>query len=414
MIKNCSFKETFQILNTKRLNLVELQKEFEEELENNILNFWLDKVYDAERKTFLGKISNSNQPFPEEPLSAVMATRILWAFSSAYRLFSKEKYKIIADEAFRILMENFWDNKHGGIYWTVSADGKPLDTKKQFYAQAFFIYSLSEYYMAFKNEMAKQLAISMFMILERYGAEPEFGGYIEAGTVDWKKIGDQRLSVKDMNVRKSMNTHLHVLEAYTNLFRIWKDASLKLKLEGLVHLFLRKIIDPETGHFLLFFDDNWTNRGNVDSYGHDIEGSWLLLETVSVMGDEELFVKVKKVSLKLAEITAAEGYENGAVFYEKKEGRLLEEFHWWPQAEAVIGFFNAWQISGDEKYRSLALKSWDFIKNHIIDHENGEWFWGIDRDLNLLPEEKINAWKAPYHNSRMCLEMIQRIQNLNK
>lgn len=394
------------------MNLIELKNQFKNELTHNILNFWEKKVYDPERRTFFGKVSNDNHPFPDEPHSAVLITRILWAFSSAYRFSPKEKYKNIADEAYRILMENFWDNKNGGIFWHVNPCGRPVDTKKQFYAEAFFIYALSEYYLAFKNEKVKQLAVSMFMILEKFGAEPAFGGYIEAGTADWKEVEDRRLSPKDMNVRKSMNTHLHVLEAYTNLYRIWKDDSVKQKLESLIHIFLEKITDKKTGHFLLFFDDDWTPRSEIDSYGHDIEGSWLLIEAAGVLGDEMLINKVKPVVIKLVETTISEGWrEHGGIVYEKEYGVLKEEFHWWPQAEAVIGFFNAWQITGETKYLELMEKGWKFIQEHIIDYKNGEWFWGVDKNFDLLPEEKVNGWKAPYHNSRMCLEMIHRIQS---
>ena len=393
------------------MNLNEQKSEFEKELVS-ILNFWTEKAYDFERKTFFGRISNTNQAFPEEPLSAVLITRILWAFSSAQRHFPDEKFKTMASEAYRVLIENFWDNENGGIFWSVSPDGKPVDTKKQFYAQAFFIYALSEYFLAFQDETARQLAISMFLILERYGIEFEHGGYIEACTADWSKIENQRLSAKDMNVRKSMNTHLHILEAYTNLYSIWKNDSVKQKLESLVYIFLEEIYDHRTGHFKLFFDDDWTRRGNTISYGHDIEGSWLLINAARALEDKILVQKVIPMALKLVETTVAEGQrDNGGIVYEREKGELKVEYHWWPQAEAVIGFFNAWQVSGDEKYVDLAIKSWNFIQKYIIDQKNGEWFWGVDQNFSLLPKDKINEWKAPYHNGRMCLEMIRRMGN---
>ncbi len=393
------------------MNLLKLKNEFENELSYNILHFWSNKVYDSERKTFFGKISNTNETYADEPHSAVLMARILWSFSAAYRIFPKAEYKKMADEAYRILMENFWDNENGGIFWCVNPDKSPVNTKKQFYAQAFFVYALSEYYLAFKIEMVKQLAVSMYMLIEKFGSDPEFGGYNEAATADWKEIADQRLSPKDMNVKKSMNTHLHVLEAYTNLLRIWNDDSLKQKLENLLHIFLERIIDKKTGHFLLFFDNDWTNRGDIDSYGHDIEGSWLLLEAAEVLGNKLFMREVEHVSLKMVETTISEGWrETGGIVYEKENGILKEEYHWWPQAEAVIGFFNAWQVSRKEKYFDLAVKNWEFIQKHIVDHKNGEWFWGVGKNMELLSNEKINGWKAPYHNSRMCLEMIRRIQ----
>jgi mannobiose 2-epimerase len=318
----------------------------------------------------------------------------------------------MAEEAFRILLEIFWDNKNGGIFWSVNPDGKPVDTKKQFYAQAFFIYALSEYHQAFHDQKSKQLAVSMFMIIERFGYDKKFGGYYEANTSDWQKVEDQRLSPKDMNVEKSMNTHLHVLEAYTNLFRIWNDKNLESQLANCIHIFTEKIINRDTWHFELFFDADWKKRGTTDSYGHDVEGSWLLLEAAEVLNDKQLIEEIQIIALKMADVIEKEGIvENGGLLYEKEAGDLKEEFHWWPQAEAVVGFFNAWQISKNEKYLNLALNNWAFIQKYIIDKKNGDWFWGVNKNYELLSSDKVNGWKAPYHNSRMCLEMIHRIQN---
>jgi mannobiose 2-epimerase len=316
----------------------------------------------------------------------------------------------MADEAFRILQESFWDPVNGGIYWSVNPDGTPVDTKKQFYAEAFFIYALSEYYLAFKDETAKQIAESMFMLMEKFAFDSEFDGYFEAKTADWEETDDQRLSPKELNVKKSMNTHLHILEAYTNLYRIWKTEESEKQLRHLIRIFLDKIIDAETYHFHLFFDADWTVRSDIDSYGHDIEGSWLLCEAAEVLGDKELIEEVEKVAIEMAEVTKNEGLdENGGLYYEKDGDHLQEQFDWWPQAEAVVGFFNAWQLTGDEKYLGLTRQSWGFIQKYIIDPENGEWFWGVDAELKTLPNDKVNGWKAPYHNSRMCMEMMRRI-----
>ena len=205
------------------------KKQFENELTDNILNYWVKEVYDTRRNTFFGRITNDGEKFPEAALSAVFTTRILWTFSAAYRFYPTAIYKKMADEAFRILVDTFWDNENGGIYWSVFPDGKPEDTKKQFYAEAFFMYAMSENWLAFKNERAKQLAVSMFMLMEKYSYDPEFGGYLEATTANWEVTTDQRLSPKDLNVKKSMNTHLHILEAYTNLYRVHKVPEVEKK-----------------------------------------------------------------------------------------------------------------------------------------------------------------------------------------
>jgi mannobiose 2-epimerase len=397
------------------MNWHNFKKQFENELTDNILNYWVKEVYDTNRRTFFGRITNDGKKYPEAALSAVLTTRILWTFSAAYRFYPTAIYKKIADEAYRILMETFWDNENGGIYWSVFPDGKPEDTKKQFYAEAFFIYAMSEFGLAFKDERAKQVAVSMFMLMEKYAFDTEFGGYIEANTADWKETDDQRLSPKDLDVKKSMNTHLHILEAYTNLYRVYKDDQLKEKLEHLIRIFLDKILDEKTGHLILFFDKDWTVRSEIDSYGHDIEATWLMHEAAEVLGNHDIIEEVEKVAVKMTDVTIAEGLApHGGMYYEKAEGHLQEQFDWWPQAEAVVGFFNTYQITKNDKYLAQAKKSWKFIQDYIIDKKNGEWFWGVGADLKPLNGDKVGPWKGPYHNGRMCMEMIRRIDQFIK
>lgn len=391
------------------------KKQFENELTDNILNFWVKEVYDTNRKTFFGKVTNDGRKYPDAALSAVLTTRILWTFSSAYRFYPTAIYKKMADEAFRILVETFWDNVNGGIFWSVFPDGKPEDTKKQFYAEAFFIYAMSEYWLAFKDEKAKQLAVSMFMLMEKYAFDSEFGGYIEANTADWKETSDQRLSPKDLDVKKSMNTHLHILEAYTNLYRVHKVKEVEQKVEHLLRVFLDKILDHETGHLILFFDKDWTVRSEIDSYGHDIEATWLMHEAAEVLGKKELIEEVEHAAVKMSDVAIKEGLApNNGMYYEKAEGHLQEQFDWWPQAEAVVGFFNTYQITKSEKYLVQAQKSWKFIQDYIIDKNKGEWFWGVGADLKPLRGDKAGPWKGPYHNGRMCMEMIRRIEMVMK
>ena len=393
------------------IDLQILKKDFEDELKGNILPFWMNEVYDPGRRTFFGRITNDGKKYPDAPLSAVMVTRILWTFSSAYRLYPKEEYKKMADEAFRILQEMFWDDVNGGIYWSVAPDGNVLDSRKQFYAQAFFIYALSEYYLAFDEEFSKQIAISVFMLIEKYAWDLDNGGYIEARSADWQEAHDQRLSEKEMDVKKTMNTHLHILEAYTNLYRIWKTDDLERQLLQIMYIFLETILDPQTHHFKLFFDEDWTVRSETVSYGHDIEGSWLLYEAASVLKYDGIIEKSDMAVMQMADTAAREGLGKEGGMHNEKEGETLQEqYDWWPQAEAVIGFFNAYQLTQDDWYLNLANQSWEFIKKYIIDRKNGDWFWGVNSRLMPLDNDKVNGWKAPYHNGRMCMEMIRRIK----
>lgn len=395
------------------LNYRKLQKEFANELTENILNYWIDEVYDPTRKQFFGRITNDGKKFPDAPLSAVFVTRIMWTFSAAYRYSPQPKYRQMADEAFRIVKEMFWDDSNGGIYWSVLPDGTAVDTNKQFYAQAFYLYALSEYHLAFNDENARGLAISMFRLIEKHACDTEFGGYFEAGTSDWHNTDEQHLIPGEMGIKKSMNTHLHILEAYTNLYRIWKAEESERQLRHLIEIFINKIIEPETSHFHLFFDADWSVRSEIDSYGHDIEGSWLLMEAAEALGDHDVVKVVQKVALQMADVTAREGLgKEGGIYYEKNAGHIDEQYDWWPQAEAVVGFFNAWQLTAVEKYLHLAIQSWAFIKKYLVDTKKGEWFWGVTAQLVPIPGDKVNGWKAPYHNGRMCMEMMRRIEQM--
>jgi len=271
---------------------------------------------------------------------------------------------------------------------------------------------LSEYYFSSKNERALNLAIDLYNTIIKYSYDVENGGYIEALTRDWKEIEDLRLSDKDVNEKKSMNTHLHLLEAFANLYRAWKNEKLEEKISELIYIFLNHIIDPETHHLILFFDEKWNPKSQIVSYGHDVEASWLIEEATKIIGNEPLLQQVSDRSVNLA-IAASDGLDtDGGLWYEYdlEKDDLIKEKHWWPQAEAMVGFFNAWKITGVERFLNRSLASWNFIREHILDKKNGEWFWGIHADNTVMNEDKVGIWKCPYHNSRACMELIKRIE----
>jgi mannobiose 2-epimerase len=392
-------------------NFDQLKKEFSQELTDGILNYWEDNVYDKKRKTFYGRIDINEKKYPDASLSAVFTTRIMWTYSAAYRFFPNVKYKLLADTAYRILADHFWDKENGGIYWRIKPDGTPVDGDKQFYAQAFFIYALSEYNLAFNDEKVLEIGQNMFELMEKHAFDSKYGGYFEARTADWKETNNQRMSPNDEDIKKTMNTHLHILEAFTNLYRVWKDEKLEKQLEHLIRIFLDKILNRETHHFHLFFDDDWTVRSSIDSYGHDIEGSWLLCEAAEVLGKKDLLEEVEHNALMMAEVALQEGmHSSGGMFYEKEGDHLEDRFSWWTQAEAVVGFFNAWQLSKKEKYLDQAKKTWEFIKKYNVDKRDGGWYATVSSDLKVVPTDKVSGWKAPYHNARMCMEMMRRLE----
>lgn len=398
-----------QVLETYR-------KEMQEELES-ILSYWMTYTIDEAHGGFVGRIGHDNRIYPEAPKGSVLNSRILWAFSAAYRLTGEQDYLRMAGRSFRYLTEFFIDKDFGGVYWLVDHRGRPADTKKQIYALSFAVYGLSEYYLASRNDVALQQAIRLYQAIVRHSYDPACGGYLEALSRDWKEISDLRLSAKDANEKKSMNTHLHVLEAFAQLFSAWPDEGLKQKIVELIRIFLDHIISPQSDHLLLFFDERWTARSQVISYGHDIEAAWLIQEAAGYTGDGQLLAEVKKRSVQLAR-AAAEGLDgDGGLWYEYEgeTGHWIREKHSWPQAEAMVGFFNTWQNTGEGAYLEQSLKSWAFVKEHIRDRQGGEWYWGVEEDdAPMIREDKVGVWKCPYHNSRACMEIIKRINSLTE
>ncbi|WP_183557150.1 AGE family epimerase/isomerase [Mucilaginibacter sp. SP1R1] len=379
----------------------------------NILNYWLKNTPDEVNGGFWGKIDNDNQVIPGAPKGSVLNARILWSFAAAYNHRPDAAVLQMAHRAYEYITAHFIDHEFGGVHWSVDDKGNKLDTKKQVYASAFTLYALSEYYQASGLEVVKNQAIGLYNLLVDKSYDAHKTGYMEAFTRDWQPLNDLRLSAKDANEKKTMNTHLHVLEAYTNLYRIWPDSGLKRQIESLIDNFCNYFIDTDTNHLILFFDEDWNRRSDTVSYGHDIEATWLLLEAAEVIKDGTREERIKKICLQIADATSEGLDADGGLWYEYEPSanHLIREKHWWVQAEAMVGFFNAWQISGNRQYLDLSVKNWDFVKNNILDKQNGEWFWGIHADGSIMPgQDKAGLWKCPYHNSRACIEIIKRIR----
>lgn len=385
----------------------QFKQSLSDELQDNILLYWMSKMPDQFHSGFIGRISGNDIPFPDAPKGAILNARILWTYSSAYRLFKKPEYLSMATRAKEYLLNYFWDDVNGGVFWQLFADGKPLDTKKQIYAQGFAIYGLSEYVRATGNTEALDKAMQLYCLIEKYSFDANLNGYLEAFTGEWGEIADMRLSDKDANEKKTMNTHLHILEPYTNLYRVWPSEDLKKKLCNLIELFLDKILLPN-GHLQLFFDEQWSNKQQIVSYGHDIEASWLLYEAAEVLGDKVLQERVRSIIPAILN-AAAEGLQpDGSLIYEKDNasGHIDADRHWWVQAEAVVGFWYGWKLFGKEQYRENALACWQFIQTRLVDKIHGEWHWSIKADGSINTEDdKAGFWKCPYHNGRMCMEI---------
>ena len=383
-------------------------------LMGNILPFWLEKTIDRENGGFYGRIDGHGVLHKEAEKGAILNARILWTFSAAYRVLRKPEYLEAATRAKDYVIAHFYDKEFGGTYWSLDYLGQPKDTKKQFYAIGFMIYGLSEYARATGDKEALDYAIRLFDTIESHSFDRENNGYIEACTREWGEIADMRLSDFDANYPKSQNTHLHIIEPYTNLFRVWKDERLERALRNLINIFTDHILNPETHHLDLFFENDWTRgAGHLESYGHDIECSWLMHEAALVLGDKDVLAKVEPVVQMVAKASEKGLNADGSMIHEANldTGHVDDDLHWWVQAETVVGFFNIYQYFGDETALDKAERCWQYIKDNLIDRENGEWYWSRHADGTLnTDDDKAGFWQCPYHNGRMCLEIIERTE----
>ena len=391
--------------------MMNLKQTMQDVLEQNILSYWIDHVTDKENGGYYGRIDGEDKVHPQAEKGAVMNARILWAFSAAYRVLRKPTYLEAATRAKEYFVEYFLDKENGGAYWSVDYKGTPLDTKKQTYAIGFAIYGFSEYARATGDKEALEIAKKLYHDIEEHAYDSKNNGYIEALTRDWQPIADMRLSDKDENGSRTMNTHLHIIEPYTNLYRVWKDKSLEKSIRNLLDIFTDKLLNKETHHLDLFFDDAWQGKRNIESYGHDIEASWLLHETALVLGDKVVLQKIEQVIRRIAD-AADEGLRpDGSMVYEhwKDTDKSDLQRQWWVQCENIIGHIDLYQYFGYEDSLEKAVHCWNYVQKHLIDAKNGEWHWAVLDDGTInLSDDKAGFWKCPYHNSRMCLELIER------
>lgn len=396
-----------------------MKNEMREVLENNILSFWL-KMQDFENGGFYGQMKGDGTLVKDANKGGILNARILWSFSAAYRVTGKPEYLEAATRAKDYIINKFYDKEFGGIFWELDCKGNPVDTKKQFYALGFAIYGLSEYARATGDEEALEYAKKLFFTIEEHSLDTQYNGYIEACTREWNEIADMRLSDLDENYPKSQNTHLHIIEPYANLYRIWKDERLEKALRNLIDIFCDKILNPETHHLDLFFDMDWKRgAGQLESYGHDIECSWLMHEAALVLGDKDVLAKVEPIVQLVAKASEKGLNPDGSMTHEANvdTGHVDADRHWWVQAENVVGWMNIYQYFGTKPDSSKWAKSaldkaelcWKYIKDNLIDHELGEWYWSRDPEGNInKKDDHAGFWKCPYHNSRMCLETIER------
>ena len=382
-------------------------KDVEDVLLTNILPYW-SKLKDP-CGGYYGRVTGTGVLEKDAPRGAILNARIIWAFSSVYRLLGRQEDLCEASHAAEYFLEHFIDHKYGGVYWSVDSEGRRLVDKAQLYAQGFGIYALSEYYAASGDEEALKAAVNIFRITEKHFADRENGGYIEALGRDFEPLEDMRLSPLDVNCQKTMNSHLHLLEGYANLYKVWPDKDLRESIVSLLDILECRIMNPSTGHLELYFDRDWTVVSGGVSYGHDIETSWLAPECAAPLKDFALMDRVRAFALRMYDAGLEGLQEDGSLIYEiTADGKTVTDRHWWVQAEAVVGNLWAWKYQGVAEGARRAEDAWKYISSHLVDRKGGEWWWSCDANGAVNTEDdKAGEWKCPYHNSRMCLEALK-------
>lgn len=387
-----------------------MRQEILTDLTENILPFWIHYSFDPSGG-FYGVVARDGTGMPEAPKGGVMNARILWTFSTAFELYGDIHYRLVADRAQKEFLTTFVDKEHGGVYWQVNPDGTPFDSSKQTYAMSYGIYGLVAHYRAVGDRSSLDAAIKLYRTLEDKVRDKELDGYIEAFNRDFSESRGDRFA-QGKESFKTMNTHIHIVESYTQLYKAWPDEGLGERLKAAILMVTDNIYNAQTCHLGPFFDHSWNPMGAIDSYGHDIETAWLLTEAARVCGDQEIIDKCREVSIDLVDTAIAEGFdhEKGYMRYEIRDGMLHDHASWWCQCETIIGCVDAWQLTGDEKYLEVAYKTWDFVKEHLVDKEYGEWFRTVRSDGRPnMREAKASLWNCPYHNSRLGYEIDRRL-----
>ena len=380
-------------------------QEVRENLTSCILPYWL-RLKDP-LGGFYGEVAADGTILYDAPRGVILNARIIWSFAAAYQALPDTAYLVAAVHARDYFLEHFCDHKYGGVYWSVDAAGERLDTKKQLYSQGFAIYALSELYKATGDDEVLKNAINLYKVVETYFADKENGGYIEALARDFSPLEDMSLSAHDINADKTMNSHLHVLEAYANLYQVWPDDELKAAVEKLLDIIGTKVMAAD-GHLQLYFRKDWSVMPGGVSYGHDIETSWLALECAMALKDIDVVNRVRPWALAMGKAGNEGLFPDGSMRYEKfLDGKYDDSRQWWVQAETVVGNLWLWKYHSDPQGAERALSAWSYIRENLVDSKDGEWWWAVLPDGKVdLSQPKVGFWKCPYHNTRMCLQVL--------
>lgn len=385
-------------------------EEIREELTEGLIPFW-QKLQDNTYGGFYGEIKYDLTLNKEAEKGCILNSRILWFFSNAYLLLEREDLLATAAHAYSFLKKHCMDREFGGVYWSLTYDGTPLDTTKHTYNQAFAIYALSSYYDASGDEEALELAWELYDIIEEKCKDAY--GYLEAFNVRFEPEVNDKLSENNVIAEKTMNTLLHVFEAYTELYRVTKEEKVADNLRFMLDIMADKIYNEQEGRQEVFFDQTWHTLIDLYSYGHDIETAWLVDRGLEILGDESYQEKLYPITRKITENIYHRAYIDHSLVNEAENGVVDTTRVWWVQAEGIVGFVNGYQKSPErQEYLRTAEDIWTYVKDNMIDpREGSEWYWAVDREKRPLEKSIVEPWKCPYHNGRMCIEVIRRLGN---
>ena len=383
--------------------------EIKEHLVNDLIPFW-QGLKDEENGGFYGYLSYDLKLDKKAVKGCILNSRILWFFSNAYMVLGDPSLLESATHAYQFLKEHCVDDEFGGVFWSLTYDGKPEDTTKHTYNQAFSIYALASYYDASKNPEALEIAWKLYDLVESK-CKDEYG-YLEAFTRSFEPEENDKLSENGVIAEKTMNTLLHVFEAYTELYRVTKEEKVAKQIRFMMDIIKDKVFNKEIGRQEVFFDRTWNTLIDLYSYGHDIETAWLVDRGLEILDDEAYTNMLSPITKIITENIYNRAYIDHSLVNESENGVVDTTRVWWAQAEAVVGFLNGYQKQGDKKFLDASVDIWNYIKKYFIDKRNGsEWFWSVKEDHT--PDEKpiVEPWKCPYHNGRMCFEVLRRMKD---
>ena len=376
----------------------------------NLLPWWMEKAVDTANGGFYGEIDSDGRPVPDAPKFITLNARLVWTFASAYRVLGDEKYRDMANRAYAYFTEHFLDREYGGCYTLLDSAGRVLDDHKFIYGNAFALYGLSEFARALGSAEALSLAWEQAQNLEK-AWDAQYKGYYETAAGDWTPTPWVRGVNRCPTDVKTMNSHLHLLEAFACHLRVNRNRFTQNRVRQLLHIMLNRIVDNDIHHYHCYFDRAWNPTSWEISFGHDIEGSWLRLEAAEVLGEEETLRRTRDVCVNMARAALEEGFtEAGAMLteYDPVSGKRSKTLTWWEQNEAVVGFLNAWELTGDEAFLDASVRCFEYAGRHFIDRERGGWYPALTLAGDSCGRSKASGWICPYHNSRMSLEIIER------